>query len=109
MPTPRGLKSARNIKNKGLIGTTEVVPWRKTVRKWVFQQPVKPALVLTDGSNAELKRLLRNRSVPTGLESIFPLYPALRLRLRAGLRLFRACSTGFAGSCSTVAWSHWVS
>jgi len=23
---PRGLKSARNIKNKGLIGTTEVVP-----------------------------------------------------------------------------------
>jgi len=37
---PRGLKSARNIKNKGLIGTTEVVPWYKAARKRVFPQPV---------------------------------------------------------------------
>ena len=39
---------------------------------------------------------------PTGLASNFPLDPALRLRLRAGLRLFRACGTGFGDSYSTA-------
>ena len=49
-----------------------------------------------------LTRLLKNCAVPTGVASNFPLYPALRLRLRARLRLFRAYGTGFRHFCPTV-------
>ena len=60
----------------------------------------------TEELSPAFQGMLRNGAVPSGLESNFPLNPALRLRLRAGLRLFRAFGTGFRQSCSTVVRAH---
>jgi len=43
------------------------------------------SLSLESQSYSALTSPLRNSAVPTGLRSDFPLDPALRLRLRAGL------------------------
>src|SRR5271157_680457 len=56
--------------------------FQPTARQW-SESPTKK-----DGVDAALKRLLRNSVVPMGLRENFPLHPALRLRLRAGLSCF---------------------
>jgi len=68
-----------------------------------------PGLLIVSNRFPTVEEAVTKPFRPYGTRIIFPLYPALRLRLRAGLRLSRACGTGFRGSCSTVARSHWVS
>ena len=80
--------------------------------RWrVFQQP-REAVHFQNGDAArrlgQTSRFARADETvtklcrPTGVASNFPLYPALCLRLRARLRLFRAYGTGFRHFCPTV-------
>ena len=53
---------------------------------------------------SELKRVCENCAVPEGTRTNFPLYPALRLRLRAGLNYAASTALEFqllnsAGKC----------
>jgi len=61
---PHRLKPIRNDKNKGLNGTTEVVPLPKYAVAGVFQQPVKPSLIRNGfrGPEGPLSQVARSQT-----------------------------------------------
>src|SRR5664279_5411388 len=56
-----------------------------------------------------LERLCRNLCRPYGTRIYFPLHPALRLRLRAGLNSFAPTALDFRPSSSTNKYQVWFS
>src|SRR5208283_1078704 len=68
----------------------------------VEEQAFRPAK-LACFSNRGFRVCVRTCAAAYGAQITFPLYPALRLRLRAGLLLFRPCGAGFLALHSTAA------